>query len=107
MEKLKAAFIFIYPAEGDPVAAPVCQGWTETPGVDLIAIGVASYEQACEAARKAVAEYGLGAVELCGGFGLEGAAMVAKAVDVPVGVVRFDVHPGLGGVSGDKLFLKG
>ena len=43
MEKLKAAFIFIYPAEGDPSAAPVCQGWTETPGVDLLAIGVASY----------------------------------------------------------------
>jgi hypothetical protein len=29
---------------------------------------------------------------------------VAAAVDVPVGVVRFDIHPGLGNVSGDKLF---
>ena len=107
MEKLKAAFIFIYPAEGDPSVAPVCQGWTETPGVDLLAIGVASYEQACEAARKAVAEYGLGAVELCGGFGIQGTALIDKAVGgkARIGAVRFDLHPGLDNKSGDEIFL--
>ena len=30
--------------------------------------------------------------------------MVARAVKVPVGVVRFDIHPGLGNVSGDGIF---
>ena len=33
-----------------------------------------------------------------------GTARIAAAVSVPVGVVRFDAHPGLGGVSGDTLF---
>jgi hypothetical protein len=29
---------------------------------------------------------------------------VAASVGVPVGVVRFDGHPGLGNASGDSLF---
>ena len=57
-----------------------------------------------EAAQKAVDEDGCVAIELCGGFGYEGAAMVARAVKVPVGVVRFDIHPGLGNASGDGIF---
>ena len=44
--------------------------------------------------------------KLCGGFGVRGTEMVAKAVDykIPVGVVRFDCHPGLGFKSGDEIF---
>lgn len=46
------------------------------------------------------------AIELCGGFGSEGVAAVARAVrgKAAVGVVRFDHHPGLGHRSGDELF---
>lgn len=104
--KLKAAFIFIFPAGSDPGNSESYQAWTKTPTVDLLAIGVTSYEEGVKAAKMAVNELGVGAIELCGGFGLQGAAMVAKAVSVPVGVVRFDVHPGLGNVSGDSLFAK-
>jgi len=103
--KLKAAFIFIFPV--DPaVPKQSYQSWTETPSVDLLAVGVSSYEEAVEVAKEVVAKYGVGAIELCAGFGHQGVAMVAAAVDVPVGVVRFDVHPGLGNVSGDKLFIQ-
>ena len=101
--KLKAAFIFVTPRAENGQEA-VYRTWTRTPGVDLLTIGVTSYAQAVEAAQKAVAEEGCGAIELCGGFGHAGAAAVARAVTVPVGVVRFDVHPGLGNVSGDTVF---
>ena len=102
--KLKAAFIFITPGE-EGAAAPVeYQNWTRTPGVDLLTVGVTSYAQGVSVAKKIVDEDGCACIELCGGFGLEGAAAVARAVSVPVGVVRFDVHPGLGNVSGDKVF---
>ncbi|WP_240824238.1 DUF6506 family protein [Desulfovibrio sp. UIB00] len=102
--KLKAAFIFLSPrGEGNGVKAEH-RSWTRTPGVELLTIGVTSYREAVEAAQKAVDEDGCVAIELCGGFGYEGAAMVARAVKVPVGVVRFDIHPGLGNVSGDGIF---
>ncbi|MDR1856930.1 MAG: DUF6506 family protein [Desulfovibrio sp.] len=103
MSKLKAAFIFISPNPDNESTEKWCS-WTHTAGVDLLSIGVASYKEGVEAAKKAVAEHGCGAIELCGGFGLRGAAEVAAAVKVPVGVVRFDVHPGLGNVSGDTVF---
>ena len=102
--KLKAAFIFLSPrGEGTSVQAEH-RSWTRTPGVDLLTIGVSSYREAVEAAQKAVNDEGCAAIELCGGFGHEGAALVARAVKVPVGVVRFDIHPGLGNVSGDGVF---
>ena len=49
---------------------------------------------------------GIGAIELCGGFGNIGAAKITEAVErkVPVGVVKFDLHPGLGNKSGDEVF---
>jgi hypothetical protein len=78
--------------------------WVRTPEVHVLSVAVGSYEQAVETARKLVAEEGIAAFELCGGFGNRGTAMLAEAVDVPVGVIRFDVHPGLGNVSGDSLF---
>ncbi len=102
--KLKAAFIFVAPA-GDNDSSEVQRSWTCTSAVDVLTVGVSSYEQGVEAAKQVVAEDGCVCIELCAGFGHKGAAMIAAAVDVPVGVVRFDVHPGLGNVSGDKAFV--
>lgn len=98
---LKAAFIFIAP-NADPA---VHRSVVETEQVTLISVGVSSYESAVDAAVKLVEE-GVGAFELCGGFGHRGTAMVSEAVKgkAVVGVVRFDVHPGLGNKSGDEIF---
>lgn len=99
-EPLKAAFIFIAP-EGDPAEH---RQWVKTKQIHLLAVAVSDYAQAEEVARQLVEDEGIGAIELCGGFGSAGTARVAASVDVPVGVVRFDQHPGLGNVSGDTLF---
>lgn len=97
---LKAAFIFIAP-NADPATH---RSWVRTPKVHLLAIGVPDYAQAEAVARELVEKEGIGAIELCGGFGNAGTARIAAAVKVPVGAVRFDIHPGLGNVSGDTLF---
>jgi len=99
---LRAAFIFVAP-EADP---KLHRHWIETPKVHLLSIGVCDYKQAAETAKKLVAEEGIIAIELCGGFGNKGTAMIVDAVEgkIPVGVVRFDIHPGLGNASGDALF---
>lgn len=98
---LKAAFIFLAP-EANPA---VHCAEVETPQVVLTVVGVTNYAAAEEAARSLVAQ-GVGAIELCGGFGNEGVARIVKAVEgkAVVGAVRFDGHPGLGGQSGDALF---
>lgn len=98
---LKAAFIFVAP-DAD---AAVHRAVVDTPVVKLTAVGVANYAAAVEVARRLVAE-GFAAIELCGGFGLEGAALVKQAVagKAAVGVVHFDNHPGLGFKSGDDIF---
>lgn len=100
-EVLKAAFMFVAP-QGDPEHH---RQWVKTPMVHVLAIAVRDYAQAAKTARELVAE-GIGAIELCGGFGHRGTAMIVAAVDgkIPVGVVRFDGHPGLGNASGDSLF---
>ncbi len=100
-DKLKAAFLFVAPG-ADPETH---QAWVKTDKVDILTIGVSSYEQAVETAKQLAAD-GMGAIELCGGFGHRGAGMIAEAVgdQLAVGVVRFDVHPGLGNVSGDTIF---
>ena len=98
---LKAAFIFVAPnADAKKHRAAV-----ETPEVTLIAVGVENYA-AAEAAAKALVDEGVAAIELCGGFGVEGTARIKRAVGdkAAVGVVRFDVHPGIGNQSGDALF---
>lgn len=100
MDVLRAAFIFVAP-EADPAAS---RAWVKTPKVHLLTVGVANYAQAEAVAKEIVAKDGIAAIELCGGFGHAGAARIAAAVPVPVGVVRFDSHPGLGGASGDTLF---
>ncbi len=100
--KLKAAFMFIAPAGED--GGQVVRSWTCTPAVDVLTVGVSSYAQAVDVAKKVVTEDGCVCIELCGGFGNEGTALIAKAVNVPVGVVRFDIHPGLNNASGDTVF---
>jgi antirestriction protein ArdC len=101
MMKLKAAFIFVAPEADYQIHRSVI----ETPAVELTAVGVKDYDMAVKAARELV-EAGIGAIELCGGFGIEGTAAVKKAVagKAAIGVVRFDNHPGLGFKSGDELF---
>ncbi|MEQ8200430.1 MAG: DUF6506 family protein [Syntrophomonadaceae bacterium] len=101
MADLKAGFIFVAP-EAD------CRrdrAVVETPIVELTVVGVKDYAMAVTAAKELVAE-GIGAIELCGGFGIEGTALVKKAVagKAVIGVVRFDNHPGLGFKSGDEMF---
>jgi hypothetical protein len=98
---LKAAFLFVAP-EADPNTH---RQWIKTPVVHLAVVGVKNYAQAVSTAKALLAE-GITAIELCGGFGNKGVAMIADAVEgkIPVGVVRFDTHPGLGNVSGDSFF---
>lgn len=98
---IKAAFIFIAPhAEPQQHQASVI-----TPEVEVTTLAVASYQQASVEAARLQAE-GFNAIELCAGFGTAGVAAVKQAVaaKIPVGVVRFDYHPGLGFRSGDELF---
>lgn len=97
---LRAAFIFIAP-EGDPEQH---RQWVTTPQVHLLAVSVADYDAAEKLAVNLVETENIAAIELCGGFGNAGTARIAAAVNVPVGVVRFDIHPGLGNSSGDSLF---
>ncbi len=98
---LKAAFMFLAP-EADTKKH---QAIVETPMVELTVVGVKDYQAAVKVAGELV-EQGVGAIELCGGFGIEGTAAVKKAVGskAVVGVVRFDNHPGLEFKSGDELF---
>lgn len=101
MDVLKAAFIFVAP-HADPHAH---RGWVRTEKVHLLTVGVSDYAAAEALVKELIAKEGINAIELCGGFGAEGTARIAAAAgNIPVGVVRFDVHPGLGNVSGDKLF---
>ena len=57
---------------------------------DARIIGVSSVEEACKQAR-ALAEAGIGCIELCGAFGPEGAARVVSAVENR-GPVGYAVH---------------
>lgn len=98
---LKAAFLFL--AGGADSAAN--RAVNVTPSVELLSVGVKDYADAVAVAKELVKE-GYGAIELCGGFGHKGTAMIVDAVEgkAAVGVVRFDGHPGLDNKSGDLLF---
>ena len=98
---LKAAFIFLAP-EVDPQKD---RQTVVTPQVELTAVAAGNYKEAEAVAVKLVDE-GIEAIELCGGFGNKGTARITEAVagKAAVGVVRFDIHPGLDGKSGDALF---
>ena len=99
--KLQAAFIFAAPGADYKRDRSV----VDTPGVRLTVVGVKDYAEGVLAAKELV-EGGITAIELCGGFGNEGVALVSKAVEgkAVVGAVRFDCHPGLEFKSGDKVF---
>lgn len=98
---LKAAFIFLAP-HADP---DVHRSIIETEAVHLITVGVDSYASAVVEVAKLMDEE-VGAIELCGGFGHIGTAMIADVMGskAALGVVKFDSHPGLGGKSGDDIF---
>lgn len=98
---LRAAFMFIAP-QGNPLQHVAT---VTTPEVEVITVAVSDYPGACATAIDLV-DKGCVAIELCGGFGSEGVAQVARAVRgrAAVGVVRFDHHPGLGHRSGDEIF---
>jgi Family of unknown function (DUF6506) len=70
-----------------------------------LSVAAKDYEAAARVAADLLKE-GIQAIELCGGFGAAGVAKIVDAVEgkIPVGVVRFDIHPGLGNQSGDKIF---
>ena len=71
----------------------------------MTVIGCGSYEQAEQAALEMVRK-GCPVIEVCPGFGHEGVARLQKAVgpEIPVGVVRFDLHPCIQNRSGDSVF---
>lgn len=98
---LKAAFMFIAP-HADPLQH---RQIVVTPEVEVVTLAVDSYAMAEQVAAQLPAQ-GILAIELCAGFGSEGVARVKHAVggQIPVGVVRFDFHPGLDFRSGDDLF---
>lgn len=99
---LKAAFIFVAP-DADPNKH---RQWIETPAVHLVTVGVKNYAEAVTTCKELVQKEGVQAIELCAGFGNRGTALIAEEVGkgIAVGAVRFDVHPGLGNVSGDTIF---
>lgn len=98
---LKAAFIFVAPE----VDAEKHQAVIDTPVLTLSVVGVNDYNTAVKVAEELVSQ-GVTAIELCAGFGVEGTAMVKRAVKgkAVVGAVRFDHHPGFEFKSGDELF---
>ena len=98
---LKAAFVFLAPG----VDPDLHRQTVVTPAVELTAVAVNDYKEAGRVVECLVDE-GIGAIELCGGFGSVGTAMIAEAVRgrAAVGAVRFDAHPGLGFKSGDEIF---
>ena len=96
--KRKVCFMFVNEAFSAPQRTLIPVGEKG----EMIVVGVGNYGMACQEAEKQ-AEEGVLLLELCGGFGTIGQAMVTEAVNgkCQVGAVRFDNHPGYGGQSGD------
>lgn len=99
--KVNAAFIFLAPE----VNYKTDRAIVDTPAIFLTVVAVKNYSEAVEAAKELVNQ-GVKTLELCGGFGNEGIALVSKAVKgkASMGAVKFDCHPGLDFKSGDELF---
>ena len=78
----------------------------ETEGLIMVTVGAKNYAEAGQVAKEYV-DAGAVAVELCSAFGPKGVAAIVDAIEdrVPVGVIRFDKHPGVGKESGDAKFL--
>lgn len=100
-DKLKVAFLAVVP-DAD---SRKDRSFIETDKLQLLSIIAGDYKEAAGVAVQ-LAEEGYKAIELCAGFGNRGVQMISEAVDykIPVGVVRFDNHPGLNNQSGDQLF---
>ena len=99
--KRKVCFMFVNRSVKEPVRSTIDLGTGE-----MITVGVSNYDMACKEAVK-LADEGALMIELCGGFGTIGHAMVTQAVAgrLQVGVVRFDNHPGYDGQSGDSKWM--
>lgn len=99
--KLKAAFIFIASQANPNINRTI----VDTPNVELTVVGVDNYREA-ESVAIELSEQGITSIELCGAFGIEGTAIINKAVKGKsfVGAVRFDNHPGFDFKSGDDIF---
>lgn len=102
MDKIKLAYIFLAPG-ADPAKNNAI---VDTPSITTWIAAVSNYNQGVETAKEMVAKHGVTGIELCGGFGHRGNAMVRDAVKgkAEVGSVRFDFHPALDYKSGDDLF---
>lgn len=100
--KRKLCFLFINAAMETPERTVMNVG----DHGEMIMVGVGSYDEAVSEARK-LAEEGIVAIELCGGFGTMGYARIKEAVNGKclVGAVRFDNHPGYDGISGDEKWM--
>jgi len=97
--KLKAAFMFWVP-DANPTKHRAILSLNS---VELIVVGVRNYDQAVKVSKELIKE-GVMVIELCAGFGNIGVARVAEAVKgVPVGVVKFDMHPAFQGKTGDQM----
>jgi hypothetical protein len=88
MAKLTWLYMFVEPsADSEKHRAEV-----EIPGAVCYVVGVSNFEEGARIAQK-FADDGGAIIELCGGFGYEGAARVNEAVGgrVPVGVITHQV----------------
>ena len=101
MAQMKPKVVFMFwTGDADPVKHRTT---LVLDSMELIVVGVKDYNQAAEVAQDLVKE-GASVFELCGGFGNMGVAKVVEATKgVPVGVVKFDIHPLLQGKSGDQV----
>jgi hypothetical protein len=101
MAAMKLAFMAIVPGSD----AEKDRSVLTTEFVELITQLVPDRDAAVKKAKQ-LADEGCAAIELCGGFGHLGTAKVVEAVagKTSIGVVRFDLHPVLGGKSGDEVF---
>ena len=98
---MKVAFMAIVPGSD----AEQHRSVLTTDFVELITQLVPDKDTAVAKAKQ-LADEGCAAIELCGGFGHLGTAKIVEAVGgkASIGVVRFDIHPALGGKSGDEVF---
>jgi len=103
MEKRKVTFMYVT-KNGDPEKHSMIVPSPEH--IEMNIVAVKDIKQAEEVAKNLVAE-GTNIIELCAGFGHQGVAKIAKAVQgkAKIGVVRFDCHPALNGKSGDDIYL--
>ena len=94
-------FIFV-----NTTANPENRAAIETDDLTVVTVGARNYAEAGKLAKE-FADKGAVAIELCSAFGPKGTAIVVDAVEnkIPVGVVRFDRHPGVSRESGDTKFL--